>query len=136
MEPFKPKNTILDTETVKDTLTSAIKKPLTVQKKPVKFTWEGLKNFSLIFSTNPFDKLKRDRLETLMSGEEKPKEKDYIDFLDLERSGSSIGLCYGYNILLQKNKSLPIGGHMLSITYSKNFLFRGKNIDIQKRRRK
>ena len=45
MEPFKDKRIILDTETVKDTLSSAIKKPLTVQKKPVKFTWEGLKNF-------------------------------------------------------------------------------------------
>ena len=61
--------------------------------------------------------------------------KEYIDFLDLEKSGSSVGLCYGYNILLQKNKSLPIGVHMLSITYSKNFLFRGKNIDVQKRGR-
>ena len=47
MEPFKPKNTILDAETVKETLTSAIKKPLTVQKKPVKFTWDGLANFIL-----------------------------------------------------------------------------------------
>jgi len=99
MEPFKPKNTILDTETVKDTLTSAIKKPLTVQKKPVKFTWEGLKNFSLIFSTNPFDKLKRDRLETLMSGEEKPKEKDYIDFFeDMEKSVYGAVQNIGYSI--------------------------------------
>jgi hypothetical protein len=41
MEPFKEKKTILDAETVKDTLSSSIVKPLTVQKKPVKFTWDG-----------------------------------------------------------------------------------------------
>ncbi len=87
MEPFKDKKTILDVETVKDTLSSSIVKPLTVQKKPVKFTWEGLKNFSLVFSTNPFDRLKRDRLEDLTSGKDKPKEKDYIDFFeDMEKS--------------------------------------------------
>ena len=51
MEPFKDKKIILDSETVKDTLASAIKKPLTVQKKPVKFTWDGLIKFwSLVLS--------------------------------------------------------------------------------------
>ena len=99
MEPFKDKKIILDTETVKDTLSSAIKKPLTVQKKPVKFTWEGLKNFSLVFSTNPFDKLKRDRLEELMSGKDKAKEKDYIDFFeDMEKSIYGAVQNIGYSI--------------------------------------
>ena len=36
MEPFKRKNTILDAETVKETLASSITKPLTVQKKTCK----------------------------------------------------------------------------------------------------
>jgi len=61
--------------------------------------------------------------------------KEYMDFLDLEKSGSSIGISYGYNVLLQKNKSLPVGRHVVSITYSKNFLFRGENIQNEKRRR-
>ena len=53
MGPFKDKKVILDTETVKDTLSSAIKKPLTVQKKPVKFTLYGLLNFCVSLSNNP-----------------------------------------------------------------------------------
>jgi len=61
--------------------------------------------------------------------------KGYMDFLDLEKSGSSIGISYGYNFLLQKNKTLPVGNHVVSITYSKNFLFRGENIQNEKRRR-
>jgi len=54
--------------------------------------------------------------------------------MDLEKSGSSIGLSYGYNILLQKDKTLPLGNHVISLTYSKNFLFRGENIRQPKRR--
>ena len=53
MEPFKDKKTILDVETVKDTLSSSIVKPLTVQKKPVKFTWDGLLNFGVSLSNTP-----------------------------------------------------------------------------------
>ena len=53
MKPFKDKRVILDSETVKDTLASAIKKPLTVQKKPVKFTWDGLLNFGVSLSNTP-----------------------------------------------------------------------------------
>ena len=54
MEPFKEKKNILDVETVKNTLSSSITKPLTVQKKPVKFTWEGLANFAKLFEYNSF----------------------------------------------------------------------------------
>jgi len=99
MEPFKDKKTILDTEDVKNTLSSSLVKPLTVKKKPVKFTWEGLKNFSLVFQTNPFDKLKTKRLEELMSGQDKGKEKDYIDFFeDMEKSIYGAAQNIGYSI--------------------------------------
>ena len=63
MEPFKDKKTILDAETVKNTLSSSIVKPLTVQKKPVKFTWQGLANFAKILDPNPFSKLKTERIK-------------------------------------------------------------------------
>ena len=53
MEPFKDKKTILDVETVRDTLSSSILKPLTVQKKPVKFTWEGAANLIMSISNTP-----------------------------------------------------------------------------------
>ena len=59
MEPFKDRSRILDPNDINQ----AIKKTLTKEKKPLKFTWEGLKNFSLLFETNPFDKLKTERLK-------------------------------------------------------------------------
>ena len=97
MEPFKDKKIILDTETVKDTLSSAIKKPLTVQKKPVKFTWEGLANFMLttdvgnpmsFYNMKTLTKEGKDlpRITDLAKGRKKPVEKDYIDFFeDMEK---------------------------------------------------
>mgnify|MGYP003303590101 FL=1 len=53
MEPFEQK---VDIE-VND-IQKAIKKNISRPSKPVKFTWEGLKNFGLLFETNPFDNLK------------------------------------------------------------------------------
>ena len=79
MEPFKEKKIILDTETVKNTLSSAIKKPLTVQKKPVKFTWKGFANFAKIIDPNPFSVMKLQRIKELQEGAP-AKEIDYIDF--------------------------------------------------------
>ena len=66
MEPFEQK---VDIE-VND-IQKAINKNIARPSKPVKFTWDGLKNFSLLFETNPFDKLKTDRLRQLMSGQDK-----------------------------------------------------------------
>ena len=102
MEPFKPKTTILDAETVKDTLSSSIVKPLTVQKKPVKFTWQGLANFANVFETNPFSKLKIERIKELQEGSQ-AKEKDYIDFFeDMEKSvyGAAQNIMYSVGDLL------------------------------------
>jgi len=102
MEPFKPKSTILDAETVKDTLSSSIVKPLTVQKKPVKFTWQGLANFASVFDTTPFSRLKRNRIKELREGAP-AKEKDYIDFFeDMEKSvyGAAQNILYSVGDLL------------------------------------
>ena len=100
MEPFEKNKIILDKDEVANTLSSTIKNTLTKQKKPVKFTWEGLRNFGLLFETNPFSKLKVDRLEQLMSKKDKPKEKDYVDFFeDVEKSVygavQNIGFSFG-----------------------------------------
>ena len=81
MEPFKKK----DREVDSDSLKNVIKEQLNRRKKPIKFTWEGLKNLSLFFETNPFDKLKVERFKELTEGS-KAKEKDYVDFFeDVER---------------------------------------------------
>ena len=98
MEPFNKNKIILDKDTVQNTLTSSLKNTLTKQKKPVKFTWEGLKNFSQVFTTNPFDKMRNERLRELMDGN-KANEKDYIDFFeDMEKSVYSGVQNIGYSI--------------------------------------
>ena len=115
MEPFNKNKIILDKDTVKNTLTSSLKNTLTKRKKPVKFTWEGLKNFSQVFTTNPFDKMRNERLKELIDGN-KANEKDYIDFFeDMEKSiysgvqniGYSIGdlLTTGTDLALDTNLS-------------------------------
>ena len=107
MEPFKDKKTILDVETVKDTLASAIKKPLTVRKKPVKFTWDGLLNFGVSLSNTPLRQYNIQslidntlpRATDIVKGRKKPQEKDYIDFFeDMEKSIFGAAQNIGYSI--------------------------------------
>ena len=103
MEPFNKRKIILDQDQVKETLTNSLQKTLTKQKKPVKFTWEGLKNFSKVFTTNPFDKMRNERLMELMDNKDKPKEKDYIDFFeDMEKSiyGAVQNIGYSFGDLI------------------------------------
>ena len=111
MEPFKPKTTTLDAETVKDTLSSSIVKPLTVQKKPVKFTWEGAANLMISLSQTPLrdinvKRLMDDRVPSVVDiakGRKKPVEKDYIDFFeDMEKSifGAAQNITYSIGDLL------------------------------------
>jgi len=98
MEPFEQK---VDIE-VND-IQKAIKKNISRPSKPVKFTWEGLRNFGLLFETNPFDKLKTSRLQQLMSGRDKGEEKDYVDFFeDMEKSvyGAAQSLGYSFGDLI------------------------------------
>ena len=107
MEPFKEKKTILDAKTVKDTLSSSIVKPLTVQKKPVKFTWDGLLNFGVSLSNTPIGKYNIQslidntlpRATDIVKGRKKPQEKDYIDFFeDMEKSVFGAAQNIGYSI--------------------------------------
>ena len=46
--------------------------------------------------------------------------------LYLNVSQSYIGISYGYNFLLQRDKEIPVGKHVISITYSRNFLFKSQ----------
>jgi len=98
MEPFKKDfNRILTSDDVNNTIEKS-RNFLSKTKKPVKFTWEGLKNANLLFETNPFDKLKTERLKELMSGS-KANEKDYIDFFeDMEKSIYGAVQNIGYSI--------------------------------------
>jgi len=98
MEPFEKKVDI-EVNDIQKSINKNIAKP----SKPVKFTWDGLKNFGLLFETNPFSKLKTDRLKQLMSGEDKGEEKDYIDFFeDMEKSvyGAAQSLGYSFGDLI------------------------------------
>ena len=88
MDPFKKK----DPQVEADELQDIIRDTLNKKKKPVKFTWKGLANLSTsLFSTNPFDKLKLDRLQQLTGGA-KEKEQDYIDFFEDIEKGVTGGL--------------------------------------------
>ena len=98
MEPFDKK---VDIEA--NDIQKAINKNISKPSRPVKFTWDGLKNFGLLFETNPFSKLKTDRLQQLMSGQDKGEEKDYIDFFeDMEKSvyGAAQSLGYSFGDLI------------------------------------
>ena len=120
MEPFKSKNTILDAETVKETLASSITKPLTVQKKPVKFTWDGLANFILttdvgnplsFYNMKTLTKEGKDlpRITDLAKGKKRATEKDYIDFFeDMEKSiyGGAQNFVYSIGDLLTTGTDL------------------------------
>ena len=88
MDPFKKK----DPQVEADELQDIIRDTLNKKKKPVKFTWKGLADLSTsLFSTNPFDKLKIERLKQLTGGA-KEKEKDYIDFFEDIEKGVTGGL--------------------------------------------
>ena len=78
-DPFLKKQ---PTQIEKQTARKIVENTLNKRTKPVKFTWEGLKNLSLFFETNPFDKLKTERLNDIMEGRSKAQEKDYIDFFE------------------------------------------------------
>ena len=82
-EPFKQKQKSLERA---ESITGLAKEVLNKKKKPVKFTWKGFANLASGFlETNPFDKLKLDRIKELQEGAPE-KKKDYIDFFeDLEK---------------------------------------------------
>ena len=99
-EPFKQKQKSLERA---ESITGLAKEVLNKKKKPVKFTWKGFADLASSFlETNPFDKLKIERIKELQEGSE-AKEKDYIDFFeDLEKGlfGGVQDLGYGIGDLL------------------------------------
>ena len=101
MDPFKKKKQQeLDNA---DTILELARSQLNKKKKPVKFTWNGLFNLGLQFSTNPgLSPLRQQRLQELREGN-KANEKDYIDFFeDIEKgvAGGIQDLGYGVEDLL------------------------------------
>jgi hypothetical protein len=108
-DPFKEKEKSIERAS---TITGLAREVLNKKKKPVKFTWKGLANLSTsLFSTNPFDKLKLDRIKELQEGSQ-AKEKDYIDFFeDVEKGviGGVQDLGYAVGDLLTSGIDAAIG---------------------------
>jgi len=108
-EPFKDKQKSLERA---ESITGLAKEVLNKKKKPVKFTWKGLANLSTsVFSTNPFDKLKLERIKELQEGAPE-KEKDYIDFFeDIEKglTGGVQDLGYAIGDLLTSGVDAAAG---------------------------
>mgnify|MGYP001339933568 CR=1 FL=1 len=134
MEPFKKNKIILDQDQVKETLTSSLRKTLTKQKKPVKFTWKGAADLLMSMSNTP---LREYNLSTLMNtdlpritdlveGRDKPKEKDYIDFFeDVEKGlfGGVQDLGYAVGDLLTSGIDIAAGTNLtedLTRVYEEN----------------
>ena len=111
MEPFNKNKTILDKDTVSNTLTTSLKKTLTKQKKPVRFTWKGAADFATsVFNTNPFDPRKLERIKELTTTKN-IKEKDYIDFFeDMEKAvlGGAQNIGYSIGDLLTTGTDLAL----------------------------
>ena len=94
--PFKKKKVeyTVDDDTVK----SILKKRFNTEKKPKKFTWEGLANVVAGLGGGPFNPIRLKRLQELKEGSP-AKEKDYIDiFEDLEKGYYSGVQKLGYSI--------------------------------------
>ena len=122
-EPFKQKQKSLERA---ESITGLAKEVLNKKKKPVKFTWKGFADLASSFlETNPFDKLKIERIKELQEGSE-AKEKDYIDFFeDLEKGlfGGVQDLGYGIGDLLTSGVDAAVNtdlGEKLTETYEKN----------------
>ena len=83
--PFKPKQNT-EYKIDQDTIDGVLKKRFKTEKKPVKFTWEGVKNLLTTVSPLENPKLKLDRIKDLTEGSS-AQEKDYIDFFeDIEKA--------------------------------------------------
>jgi len=110
----------------KETILDLTRSQLNKKKKPVKFTWKGFANLASGFlETNPFDKLKIERIKELQQGAPE-KEKDYIDFFeDLEKGayGGVQDLGYAIGDLLTSGVDAAAGtdlGEKLTEVYEEN----------------
>jgi len=122
-EPFLKKQ---PSQIEKNTARKIVENTLNKRTKPVKFTWSGLKNLSFFFETNPFDKLKVERLNDIMEGRSKAQEKDYIDFFeDVEKGfyGGVQDLGYAVGDLLTSGIDAAAGTNLtedLTKVYEEN----------------
>jgi len=91
---FKKEKTYVD----EDTFEGVIKKRFKTEKKPTKFTWEGVRNLLTTLSPLENPRLKIDRIKALTEGSD-AKEKDYIDFFeDIEKATLSGVSKLGYAV--------------------------------------
>jgi hypothetical protein len=121
-EPFLKKPTEIEKQTARKILENTLNK----RKKPVKFTWKGAAQLvGSFFDTNPFSKLKTERIKQLMEGD-KAQEKDYIDFFeDIEKGlyGGVQDLGYGIGDLITSGIDAAAGTELteaLDEAYEKN----------------
>ena len=95
-QPFKKKKVEYNVD--QSTVDKILKKRFGTEKKPKKFTWKGLYNFTSILDPSPFSERKLARIKELMEGSD-AEEKDYIDtFEDLEKGFYSGAQKLGYAI--------------------------------------
>ena len=101
---FKKEPTVVD----QDTATEIIKRKFKPKAKPVKFTWQGARNF-LTTLTGPTT-MKLDRIRDLTERNVKAEDKDYIDFFeDLEKAGLSAADKLGYAITDLATSGIDLG---------------------------
>jgi hypothetical protein len=121
-EPFLKKPTEIEKQTARKIVENTLNK----RTKPVKFTWKGASQLvGSFFDTNPFSKLKTERIKQLMEGD-KAQEKDYIDFFeDIEKGlyGGVQDLGYGIGDLITSGIDAAAGTELteaLDEAYEKN----------------
>ena len=108
--PFKPKQD-KEYNIDKDTVNAIIKKRFNTKKKPKKFTWKGLYDFTAILDPNPFSPRKLQRIKELSEGSD-GNEKDYIDTFEDSEKGFYSGtqkLSYAVGDLVTAGIDLTVG---------------------------
>ena len=105
---FKKEPTVVD----QDTATEVIKRKFKPKAKPVKFTWQGARNF-LTTLTGPTT-MKLDRIRDLTEKNVKAEDKDYIDFFeDLEKAGLSAADKLGYALTDLATSGIDLGAKVI-----------------------
>ncbi len=105
--PFKPKKD-LGYKVDQDTINAILEKKFKPKAKPVKFTWQGARNF-LTTLTGPTT-MKLDRIRDLTERNVKAEDKDYIDFFeDLEKAGLSAADKLGYALTDLATAGIDLG---------------------------
>ena len=113
--PFKPKKD-LGYKVDQDTINAILEKKFKPKAKPVKFTWQGARNF-LTTLTGPTT-MKLDRIRDLTERNVKAEDKDYIDFFeDLEKAGLSAADKLGYALTDLATAGIDLGAKAIGKEY-------------------